>query len=399
MPFRTVQQGINAIQAGNVEEGARLLKIALKNPDLTGMHRAVACMWMAEITADPQAKRGFYEDARTADPNNAEIRQRVDSFLATQWLPPATSGRSTSTGSFSAVNPNALASSPPQPTSLPGNPFAPVVPATLPQTGPLGRSAQPNPAAAMYQMAAVMGGPRGPGTAFFVAREGLLATSRYVVGTLEQVTIELQAGRQLTGQVVRSYPEYDLSFIYVDQTVTDLLPPTPLPRIPDDTPITALSYKGQAATGRRRATKRVIAPQWFPTDIRNLPDAGGGPVLDSQNYLLGMITRDTSSTSPDMYGLHIHTIRTLVETFRQETMQGAGVYCPHCGFFSRAGMAGGHYCEACGGVMPQAEGLSHFLQPQTQRLYWEYSRIPCPHCNATVGFHKNVCLRCGQAVG
>jgi Trypsin-like peptidase domain len=405
MSFQSVEQGINAIQSGNRDEGKRLLKIALKDPQLSGTLRAVACLWLAQISDDAGQQRAFYNDALAADPNNPEIRARVESFLAVQYMPPAPPVTRTSTITSTMPVADTSQAAQPQPITMPGmspsapaSPFAPISPTALPKTGPLGKIAQPPPSAAMYQLAGIVNGPNGPGSAFFVAREGLLATSRYVVGGLDRLTLELKTGRQIPGFVVRSYPEYDLALLYIEQNVTDLMPVSPLTQIIEDMPLMALSYPGNVTRGRRRASTRVIAPQWIPTDITDLADAGGGPVLDEHHYVIGMITRNTSSTSAHVFALHINAISRLVESFRQETFQGGGVYCPHCGHYSRAVTAGGYYCEVCGATTPQAENIVRFPQPQTQGYYYEHSRLPCPHCNATVGFHKNVCLRCGQAV-
>src|SRR5690349_4725201 len=88
MPQHTVEQGIAAIQAGNIAEGDRLLRIALGEPDMTGPMRAIACLWLAETTADHQAKRTYYDAALDADPGNAQVRQRVEAWKATQLMPP-----------------------------------------------------------------------------------------------------------------------------------------------------------------------------------------------------------------------------------------------------------------------------------------------------------------------
>ncbi len=402
MSFQSVEQGISAIQAGNSDEGKRLLKIALKDPQLTGSLRAVACLWLAQISSDAAEQRMYYNDALTADPNNPEIRSRVESFMAAQFLPPAPPTRATSTSTNPAINVSRFEAQQPniQTMAAPNSdtsPFAPVQPSALPKTGPLGKVVQPIPSGGMYHLASIVSGPNGPGTAFFIAREGLLATTRYVVGGHDRVTVELQTGRQIPGFVVRSYPEYDLALVYVEQSASDLMPVSPVTRIVEDMPLTALSYTGSVTRGRRRASARVISPQWIPTDITALPDAGGGPVLDEHHYVVGMITKNTSSTSRHVFALHINAVSKLVETFRQETLQGGGVYCPHCGHFSRAVTAGGYYCEVCGATTPQAEGMVRYPQPQTQGYYHEHSRLACPHCNATVGFHKNMCLRCGQA--
>ena len=248
----------------------------------------------------------------------------------------------------------------------------------------------------MAQVVTISGGPNGPASAFFVAREGLLATTRYVVGGSDQVMVELPNRRQVPGYVLRSYPELDLAFIYVEQTTGEVIPPSPIANVTEDTHLTIVCANGNILQGKRRATKRLIAAQWFPTDISDLPDAGGAPVLDDSRYLIGMITRNTASTSAYVYGLHINTIRTQVEVFRQETTEGAKAYCRHCGFYSRALSAGGYYCERCGGLHPQAEGLVRFPQAQTQAYYYEHNSMSCPNCNANVGYYRNNCLRCGQ---
>lgn len=383
MSFQTVEQGIGAIQAGKHEEGARLLKIALKDGTLAGPLRAVALLWLGEVTADPAEKRGYYKDALAADPTNAAVKQRVERFLAQQFMPPSVSSQ-------------AAVSNPP-PASLPGS-FSPPAQPGLPKTGSLAPSGFTSFAPAA-QVVNISGGANGPATAFFVAREGLLATTRYAVGGTDQVIVELQNRQQMPGYVVRSYPEYDLAFIYIQQHVTDLMPMSAMINVAEETRLTVMCANGTMLQGKRRSTKRLLAAQWFPTDLTELPDAGGEPVLDDRNTLVGMITRNTASTSAYVFGLHINTIRTQVDLFRQESTDGPRGYCRHCGHSSKALAAGGYYCEKCGGLHPQAEGLRRLPQAQTQAYYQEYNSMACPNCNANVGFHRNYCLRCGQPAG
>ncbi len=390
MSFQSVEQGIGAIQAGNRDEGIRLLKIALKSPELAPALRAVACLWLGETSTDPTEKRAYYKDALAADPANTAVKERVESFLAQQYMPPPTSTQ--------PISPMA----PPMPTSLPGalvapNPYAPIQQPNLPKTGSLNPAVlQPAALAPLSQVVTITGGPNGPATAFFVAREGLLATTRFAVGGADQVIVEFQNRQQMPGYIVRAYPELDLAFIYIQQSMPDVLPVSPAANIMENTRLTLICADGSLIQGKRRATKRIMPAQWFPTDITDLPDVGGEPVLDDRNYLVGMITRNTASTSAYVYGLHINTIRTQVELFRQETTEGQRTYCRHCGHYSKALAAGGYYCEKCGGLHPQAEGLMRFPQAQTQAFYYEHNSISCPNCNANVGFHRNYCLRCGQ---
>lgn len=408
MPYQNVEQGIAAIQAGRVDEGVRLLKIAIREPDVTGTHRAIANLWLAETTSDMQAKRIYFTDALDADPGNAQVRQRAEAWLSANPMPSPAAPPSMPLPPEMPPPPPGLpgAGNLFQPQTLPGQNNAFVAPSatmyapvSTPQPGSINPVIQPPSASANYRIAAVIGGPNGPGTAFFIAREGLLATTRYVVGGLNQVTIQLETGKQLDGYVIRAFPEVDLAFIYVEQTTNDLIPFSPLPSVQDDVPLTVVSANGQTARGKQRKTKRQLAPQWFPTDIIGLPDAGGCPVLDDKHYLVGMITRNTTSTSSYVHGLNINTIRQYVEMLRQETTSGARIYCPSCGYYSQAPAAGGYYCELCGAVTPQAEQLVRFRQPQTDRFYQENSSTRCMYCSATVGSHKGACLRCGQVAG
>jgi hypothetical protein len=386
MPFRSMEQGIAAIQAGNLAEGARLLRIALKSDAITGSLRAIACMWLAETSPDHEFKRTCYQEALAADPNNQDASQRLAALLATQ-LPP-TPAPQPPTAAYAAPSP---AYTPP--TSTPPM----VIPGTLSPTQPMqpvGYQAAPTPS---YRIAGVIGGPNGPGTAFFVAREGLVATTRYIVGGLEHLTVELENRRQVLGRVVRTFPEVDLAILHVEQQVSDLMPMSPQPQVPDHARLRAVSSSGQAVTGKKRGTKRIMAAHWFPTDIVRPPDAGGNPVFDDNHYLLGMLTKNIDRSSGCVYGLHIAAIYRFVEQFKQEAFANrSALYCPGCGGLSRAAAVGGYYCEVCGSTMPQAQEINRLPQPQLMGLYFEQSRITCTHCNGTVGFYNGQCLRCGQ---
>jgi hypothetical protein len=389
MPFRSVQQAIATIQAGNLDEGSRLLKLALRDSGLQGTDRAIACVWLAEITSNPQEKLSLYDAAVVADPNNQEVRQKRQAFVTSQFMPPP-NNPPTSTQPIvtqPSANPNPF---PSPPSTLPGMtaPYRPPAQST-------GAFAPVNPG--QSQAVAIIGGPNGTGTGFFVSRDGFLATTRYAVGGLDQVTVDLRTGQALQGYVVRAYPEYDLVFIYVQLNIGDLTQINPLPSIPADTPLLVVSYRGETTRCSRRNTKRVLSSQWFPTTLQanQLPDSGGCPVLNERNQLVGMITRNTSSTSTYVYGVHIHLIRALHDQLRQELAEGRRAYCRSCGYSSRALYAGAYYCERCGGLHPQAESIARYRNTQMEGFYQVSNPQACPSCGATVGYHKNACLRCG----
>ena len=360
MTLQSLELGIQAVQAGNREEGARLLRIALKSGELSPQLGAVAHLWLAETGSDPQFRRDCYKNALVLEPGNAQAQERLTALLA-------------------AMLPSAPAAPPPPP------------PISMPEMVAVAAPAQP---AVTYRIAGVIGGANGPGTAFFVAANGLLATTRFVIGGLERVTVELEPGRQTQAQVVRAFPDVDLALIQVADVTGDLYPITPHPRVPDESPLIATAYNGQQTRGKQRPTKRIMAPHWIPTDLRKSPDAGGAPLFDSQNYLVGMLTRNASRSSAYLFGVHISAIRRLTELYVSEVTGVRRAYCPNCGAASRSTAAGYFYCEVCGSVSSQARQFARAPQADP---YAEVSQMRCVHCGAQVGFHGGRCLRCGRS--
>ncbi|MDX1995438.1 MAG: hypothetical protein SF029_23845 [bacterium] len=415
MPFRSMEQGIQAVQQGNVQEGARLLKIALKNPELKGALRATALAWLAETKSAREEKVQCYQEALQADPNNEDIRRRLAVLMAAD-LPPVPPPKIITQELPEAQPPNRIPPAPP--ASLPDAPTirsAPPPPTTLPLgqetpikgMPPVTLTPAPAPTVAspastgFYRAVGIVDGPNGAGTAFFVTREGLLATTRLVVGGMEQVTVELEPGRQLPGRVARAFPEFDLALIETGYPVTQLLSVTPQPGVPENTPLTAFAHNGRVIPGQRRVSQGEASPNWFPTTITQLYDVGGNPIFDNRNFLVGMLTRNTSRESAQVYGLYIGTIYRCVEHYISEVRDGMGrVYCPSCGYMSRAAALGGFYCETCGSLLPTAVGIPRFPtpRPQVEVLYGENLHRPCTTCGSRVGYYNGRCLRCGAEI-
>lgn len=364
MTQQILSMGISAIQANSREEGARLIRIALKH-DLPPELVAIAYMWLAETQDDPQAKRQSYQRAVDADPNNADARQRLAALMSV-GLPSAPPARADAQTSFTPT-------------------------ANAPQNASAAPRRGVNVADALAQ---VIGGPAGVGSAVFVDDTGILATTRRLVRGLTEVMIELTNGQQTRASVLRSYLEYDLALLYAGGLGV-MLPITPLPRVPDEARLNLISFDGTVTQVQQRPTKRLLAPHWIPMTATTLPNAGGMPILDEKNYLVGIVTRLTSGVSPHLFGLHISLIRQCVEDYMREAQNERRVYCPDCGSLSRAAGAGFFYCEVCGSVTPGARGMNRYPAPQAD-AYYGANTVPCRICGARAGYHNNQCLRCGQ---
>jgi hypothetical protein len=401
---QSMQQGIQAIQAGNLAEGERLLRYALKDPALRGRLRATALNWLGEIVTNRDEKIRCFEEALDADPNNDYAEERLAELLRPPKPKPSVppppdtlpgdTGRTvpppdTLPGQASAL----IAPPPPAPVYVPPGTNRPAYTQAVPTTPP-----QAPLTVRDYYVVGIIDSPNGRGSGFFLTNAGILATTRYVVGSRETVMVEFEPGHQQVAQVIRSFPDMDVALLKVDQPVRDLLPASPFDDIPDNTPITIMSYRQDKFAGRKRETGRTLAPHLFPTDILQVPDAGGGPVLNDRQYVVGMITRNISSSSAYVYGVHIAAVRRCLDIYNYEVRSVQNrVYCTSCGYASAAATGGGYYCESCGTVMPHARNLTRAQTPSMASLYGENTQPPCTQCGARAGFYNGLCLRCGLA--
>jgi predicted amidophosphoribosyltransferase len=103
-----------------------------------------------------------------------------------------------------------------------------------------------------------------------------------------------------------------------------------------------------------------------------------------------------------VYGLHVAAIYRAIDHYAAEVREGGQrVYCPGCGYLSRAASVGGFYCEVCGSTLSTARQTARFPlpMPQVQALYGENIHRPCPNCQARIGYYNGHCLRCGYELG
>lgn len=396
MSIRTMQQGLQAMKDGNLDEAGRLFRIALLDTTLTASMRAMIYVSLAETDPNPTFKMQCYNEALALDPNNTQARQRLEALMAST-LPGTTPPPAQPVIVTPLTTPSEAAAptlmSPPVPPGA--SPLTP--PQTFPQTAQTDMSRQ-NPS--FFQTVGILDGPSGMGTGFFITQDGMVATTRQVVGGLENVTVSLNGSRQMIGRVVRSYSDVDLSLVRVDITLSHILPMSTMTILADNSEISARSHQGGLIRGRVRATRRDLKPYWIPTTIRELPDIGGEPVFDERNILVGMLTRNAGRTSTDMYALHISEVMARLNDYQQALqVDPQRTYCSACGYISRAPNFHAFYCEQCGTVLPHARSTNRYPIPQMAALYGENLQPPCRICGARVGIYNGGCLRCGEYQG
>ncbi|MFQ3648625.1 MAG: serine protease [Anaerolineae bacterium] len=375
MTSRLLELGIQSIQNQQPQEGARLIRIALRR-DLPDALRAVAYLWLAETALQPAVKLDYLRQALAYDPHNEDIRRRMSALMTAQ-LPPTAQ----------QVIPNPAMAAPP----------TPIAQQALPLPDIFGGQ-PPLDISSVQHVVAVSGGPNGTGAGCIVHPQGVIATTRHVVGMNMQVDVFLREGQALRGVVVRSYPLYDLALVRVNAYARQVIPAANPEAVTENLPLTVLDHRGQALRANLLPRREVIPPHWFPTTLERLPDAGGNPVYDPQGQWCGLLTDNTFRGGRQRFGLHAAAILTLLGQFATELQQLAPhvpVCCPACGSSSRALIYGGFYCETCGSVLPQYAQKPRYPQANTNTLLlYNETNPPCQRCGAQVGMYRGKCLRC-----
>ncbi len=369
MSLQDIQNGIAAAQNGDYQTADQLLRQGLNSTDVFGNIRAVALMWLSTTNPSIEFKIQCYRAAQQADPHNADVQRGLAELIASQ-APAPNRYQPPPPPAAPQQNPTMQA-----PTTLPAQSLPPNQPPDPRRTTGNIRTVQQN-IPQMWEFG-IKGGTNGIGTGFLVVRDGLVATSRFIVGNRTHVVLESRDGGDLDGRVVRSYPKYDLAFVRIRLKVPALRDTSPLATVAPETVLIADDYTDEQIKGKCRGTKQVFPEGWFPTTFRdNIPNSfTGAPLIDEEQDLVGMLTRNASRNNKLLYGLHVSIIRRKIEEYYTEVHNDSDrLYCGTCGKLSKAGAEGLFYCEFCGALFPFAEKLHRTPHPKAHLYYEEEER-------------------------
>ena len=352
-----LRQAIQMMQNGQVDAAANLLKRLATSPALDAKARAAAYVWLAESRADRDFRLRCLERALEHEPDNAQIRQGLQQLRAT----------------------------PGQPRNLP----------TMIKGRDSARELQQTPS-----VVGIDGGANGVASAAFIGSGGLLATTSYAVGGAERLAVHIAGEQEMSGAVVRRYPQCDLAFISAPLSLARQPAVAPPSLAAENTTFSAHSFTGVRLRGEFGRVDRGLPAHWLATNIHpiQLPDAGGNPLVDARGQLIGLLTRNSDGAGAAL-AIKIAHVLALAGAYRRDRqLLPHGGYCPACGSLTQAGRYGGRSCETCGAALSAGNqrASSEPDRAALRRLYSEDEGRPCVHCRAAVGLHKGRCLRCGQ---
>jgi hypothetical protein len=136
-------------------------------------------------------------------------------------------------------------------------------------------------------------------------------------------------------------------------TVSSLLNLQPEAAVLPDQNLTAHTYSQAPIYGHGRVPPRNMPEGWFATDMEAVWDAGGGPVTNRDNAVVGMLTRNCSRNSPAVFALSLALITMHAQ--RTESRLADGLprrYCPSCGQPAWSEL-NAQFCHHCGAAFSE----------------------------------------------
>lgn len=307
---KDIDTALYDLQHGNTEQARDRLRAITRNPALPREQRAMGWITMADAFFTSAEKRACLTMAMELDAHNAEAYKRLSRLTM-----------------------------PPPPGMAPPKPTAPL-------SGPV-RAAKTT-LSGYYPIVGILDGPNGPGTGFFVTSGGLIATTRHVVGGCLNVTLELAPGQRAHGTLAWSSASSDLALIDTPFNIPSLLNLQPSTAVMPDQNLTAHTYSQPPIYGHGKAPSRRLPEGWFATDMEAIWDAGGSPVTNKDNAVVGMLTRNCSRAAPAVFGIRLSSITTHAQHVEARLADGLPRrYCPSCGQSAWVEF-NADYCLHCG---------------------------------------------------
>lgn len=163
------------------------------------------------------------------------------------------------------------------------------------------------------------GAPRDPqGTGFVIMAGGYIATNMHVIGAAKTVDVLLQDGRQLPAEIVGRHAPTDIALLKI---AADLIPIThaTIPNLAD--PVCAVGNQfglglsvtcGVVSATGRSGTGFNPIEDFIQTDTSINPGGSGGPLLDQDTKLVGMVSAIFTKQSDADIGVNFATSTRLL---------------------------------------------------------------------------------------
>jgi len=234
---------------------------------------------------------------------------------------------------------------------------------------------------------------QGFGSGFFVHESGVIVTNRHVVGYERKLPIHLIDSRQISGNVMRAFPEIDLVFVRVEGISPDVPPFASKATTRVGQTVLVLGHPlGMSNTLTRgiisAIDRQILGNIFLQTDAAINPGNSGGPLFNEYGEVVGVAAMGIGQSQGLNFAIPIELVRQCMkQVFDEEKRVQAShrVYCHVCGLLS----AGGAYCPGCGFDLGSRDNSSPAAQPVQNK---------CPGCGKALGASDRFCSSCGSSI-
>ncbi|MGE0606699.1 MAG: transglutaminase family protein [Pirellulales bacterium] len=162
------------------------------------------------------------------------------------------------------------------------------------------------------------GGDQGLGTGFIISADGLIATNLHVIGEGRTISVETAAGKRYdVVSVQASDRAHDLAIVKIDAADLPLLELGDSASLADGQPVVALgnpqglerSVVSGVVSGRRDIEGQSMIQLAIPIE----PGNSGGPLLDMQGRVHGILTMKSLVTPNLGFAVAINNLKPLLE--------------------------------------------------------------------------------------
>jgi regulator of sirC expression with transglutaminase-like and TPR domain len=162
------------------------------------------------------------------------------------------------------------------------------------------------------------GGQQGLGTGFVIDKSGLIATNLHVIGEARPIAVQTADGKPLTVKAVHASDRaLDLAVIQVEATDLPALELGNVEELDQGEPVVVMgnpqglkhSVVSGVLSGRREIDGRNMLQLAIPVE----PGNSGGPVLDMQGRVLGIVTMKSLVTENLGFAVSVSDLKPLLE--------------------------------------------------------------------------------------
>ena len=162
------------------------------------------------------------------------------------------------------------------------------------------------------------GRQQGLGSGFVVSADGLIATNLHVIGEARPIAVQMADGKKYDVKEVHAFDRpLDLALVRIDARDLPALKLGDSDRLRQGQSVVAIGnphgLKHSVVAGVVSGTREIDGRQMIQLAIPIEPGNSGGPVLDSDGFVQGLVTMKSAVSENLGFAMPVNALKTLIE--------------------------------------------------------------------------------------